>query len=316
MLKNKQFDFVGSFKKFLILSGVLFLIGIIFCVAFGPVLDISFKGGTKISYFYTGTVDTDAAKALADETLGKKTNVDTTSGVSDSSQKLIVSLADNEAVSTEKIDALTKAMAEKFPDNEVVQAEVNSVNPTVGTIFFLKCLAAVLIAAVLVILWVGIRFRKIGGWSAGIAALIALVHDILIAFFAAVVFRLSIDSNFIAVVMTLLGYSLNNTIVVFDRVRENRRTYGSKMPLAELVNLSNNQVLSRNIMTSLTTVIAILTIFVVCQFTGLTSLNTLTVPMIFGLISGSFSSICLAPPLWVFWQNRNAAKAKKAAKKQ
>ncbi len=308
MLKNKSFAFVANLKKFLLISGILLLAGLICTLVFGPVLDISFQGGTKISYSFTGELDTDAVRKFADETLSKKTAVAITAGVADSSQKLIVSLADNQALNTESIDALTKALTEKYPDNAIEQAEVNSVNPSVGTVFFLKCLVAVLIAAVLVIVYVAIRFRKIGGVSAAITALIALLHDVLIAFFAATVLRLSIDTNFMAVVMTLLGYSLNNTIVVFDRIRENRRVYGSKKPLDELVDLSNNQVLARNIMTSLSTIIVILVVFVVCEITGLTSLRTLTVPLMFGLVAGSYSSICLAPALWVKWRELRSRK--------
>ncbi len=305
-VEEKKINFTGNFKRIGAVAVALVLVGVIVSTVFGPVLDITFSGGTKISYSYTGDIDTDEVKALADKTLGKTTKVDTTSGVSDQSQKLVISLADKAAVSADKIDALSKALDKDFADNKPVQAEVNSVNATVGSIFFLKCLVAVAIAAILVVLYVGWRFRKIGGWTAGLSALIALVFDVLIAFFAAVIFRLEIDANFIAVVMTLLGYSLNNTIVVFDRIRENRRVYGDKMPVEELVDLSNTQVLSRNIVTSLTTVIAILTVFVVCQFTGISSLNTLTVPLIFGLISGTLSSICLAPSLWVVWKNRKA----------
>ena len=143
------------------------------------------------------------------------------------------------------------------------------------------------------------------------AALIALLHDVLLAFFAAVILRLNIDSNFIAVVMTLLGYSLNDTIVVFDRVRENRRHYGQSKSIAEITNISNNQVLSRNIMTSLTTVIAIVTIMVVAEIKGLTSLRTLTIPLTVGLLSGTYSSVCISPGLWVKWQERKARKAAK-----
>lgn len=305
-VEEKKINFTGNFKRIGAVAVALVLVGVIVSAVFGPVLDITFSGGTKISYSYTGDINTDEVKALADKTLGKTTKVDTTSGVSDQSQKLVISLADKAAVSAEKIDALSKALDKDFADNKPVQAEVNSVNATVGSIFFLKCLVAVAIAAILVVLYVGWRFRKIGGWTAGLSALIALVFDVLIAFFAAVIFRLEIDANFIAVVMTLLGYSLNNTIVVFDRIRENRRVYGDKMPVEELVDLSNTQVLSRNIVTTVTTVIAILTVFVVCQFTGISSLNTLTVPLIFGLISGTLSSICLAPSLWVVWKNRKA----------
>lgn len=313
-MKNKSIDFNGNLKKYIIISATLLLIGLIVTLVFGPVLDINFKGGTKISYSYTGKIDTDAVAKLATDTVGKKISADVSSGVSDSSQKLILSLADNEALEADTIDALLKDLQKEFADNKIEQSEVNSVSPTVGTVFFIKCLVAVVIACILVIIYVAIRFRKIGGVSAAITALIALLHDVLLAFFAAVVLRLNIDSNFIAVVMTLLGYSLNNTIVVFDRVRENRRVYGQSKPLAEITNISNNQVLSRNIMTSLTTVIAILTILIVAEIAGLTSLRTLTIPLTVGLISGTYSSICIAPGLWVRWHGKQLAKTQNAKK--
>ena len=161
-------------------------------------------------------------------------------------------------------------------------------------------------------LYIAFRFRKIGGWLAGVSALLALLHDVLIAFFVMIVFRLDIDSNFVAVVMTLLGYSLNSTIVVFDRIRENRRAFGSKQTLVETLNMSNTQVLSRNVMTSLATFVAIFVVLVVCELNGITSLRSLTIPLCFGIISGAYSSICLAPAIWVKW--KNASDAKKAAK--
>ncbi len=313
MLKNKQVDFYKNFKLCAIISVSLLVIGIVFTAIFGPVLDISFQGGTKISYSYTGKLDTAAVEKLASDTVGKTVKADTTSGVSDDSKKLVLSLADNEALETKTIDELNKALDSKFKDNKLVQAEVNSVSPAVGVTFFLKCLVAVTIAGILVIVYVALRFRKIGGLSAGVTALIALIHDVLIAFFAAVVLRLNIDANFIAVVMTLLGYSLNGTIVVFDRIRENRGIYGRNKPLAELVNISNNQVLSRNIITSVSTTLAIVTVLIVCEITGLTSLRTLTIPLTIGLISGAYSSIFLAPVIWVKWQE---LKEKHAANKK
>lgn len=317
MLKNKEFDFIKNLKKYFIISGVVFLIGIIMCVAFGPVLDISFSGGTKIVYSYKGDIDTDKVASVTADSTGRKVNVTTSSGINDSSKKLTISLADKKSLDTSAIDKLDKALTsdKALSKYKMKQAEVNSVNPTVGSIFFMKCLVAVLIAAVFVIIYVAIRFRKIGGLSAGVTAMAALIHDILIAFFVTVIFRLNIDSNFIAVVMTLLGYSLNNTIVVFDRVRENRRNLGTtKFTLDEIVNKSNNQVLGRNIMTTVTTFMAILIVLIVCEIKGITALRSLTIPLCFGLVSGAYSSICIAPALWVKWQDRIAKKKLEAKK--
>lgn len=315
MLKNKKFDFSGSLKKYLIISGALILIGLVLSIVLTPILDISFAGGTRITYAYSGDIDTNKVASVAADTIGKKVTVTTSSGVSDGSQRLTIALSDKESLDTKLIDKLDEKLTsdKQFADNSLKQEEVNSVNATVGAVFFAKCLVAVVIAAVIVLIYVAIRFRKIGGWLAGATALIALIHDVLIAFFAAVVFRLNIDSNFIAVVMTLLGYSLNSTIVVYDRVRENRRIYGNKQPLSETVNISNNQVLVRNIMTTLSTFFAIFAVLVVCEIKGITSMRSLTIPLCFGLVSGSYSSICLAPALWVKW--KTALSQKKSKKK-
>ena len=316
MLKNKSFEFVGNLKKYAIGSLAIILVGLIVALVLGPVLDITFSGGTKITYSYDGKVDTNKVAQLAADTINKKVSVTTTSGVSDDSQKLVVSLADKDALDTDLIDKLTKKLTgDDFKDNKIKQEEVLSVSPSVGVIFFAKCLVAVIIAALLVIIYTAIRFRKIGGWLAGTSAMVALVHDILIAFTVSVIFRLPIDANFIAVVMTLLGYSLNSTIVVFDRVRENRRIYGNKESLDNLVNLSNNQVLSRNIMTNLSTVVSILVVLVVCELNGITSLRSLTIPLCFGLASGAYSSICLAPSVWVKWKQASDAKKKANSKR-
>jgi preprotein translocase subunit SecF len=168
-------------------------------------------------------------------------------------------------------------------------------------------MVAVLITAILVVIYVGIRFRKIGGVSAALTALVALVLDVLVTFFVCVFFRLQIDSNYIAVVLTMLGYSLNDTIVVYDSVRENKKI-GENLTLAEMVNKSLGDVLARNIVTTTTTVLAVITIIVVSEIYGLTSLRTFAIPMVFGLVSGCISSLFIATPLWVRWRNKLDAK--------
>lgn len=196
------------------------------------------------------------------------------------------------------------------------QRNVNetSVNPSLAGTFFLKSLVAVLLTAVLVIIYVGIRFRKIGGVSAAVTALCALILDLLVTFCVCILFRLQIDSNYIAVILTILGYSLNDTIVVYDRVRENRRLTPD-MEIGELVDKSINAVKIRNFVTTLTTFLAVMTIVVVSELYGLTSLRTFAIPMAFGLISGCISSLFIAGPLWVKWRVFSAArKEAKAAR--
>lgn len=182
-----------------------------------------------------------------------------------------------------------------------------------GLSFLLKCLVAVAIASVLMVLYVTIRFKKIGGLSAGVMALVALFHDVAMIYFLYVIFRWPIDSNFIAVVLMILGYSLNDTIVIYDRVREQRKLMGRKVSIDAVFNVSCTKTMRRTIMTSVTTLAAILTVYVVASVFNIASVKGFALPMMIGVISGCYSSLCIAGPLWVMWQNRKAAK-KAAAK--
>ena len=116
------------------------------------------------------------------------------------------------------------------------------------------------------------------------------------------------DSNFMAVILTLLGYSINNTIIIYDRLRENRARYGKKMTGAELVNLSINQTLARSVITTATTVSAMASIAVVCALMGVTSILSFAVPLAIGMLFGFYSSLCLAGPIWIWWTNRKEKK--------
>ena len=199
-------------------------------------------------------------------------------------------------------------LQKQFPDAEFALLEENSVDPSMGFSFLLKCLVAVGIASLLMVLYVALRFRKIGGFSAGVFALVALFHDVAMIFFMYVIFRWPIDSNFIAVVLMILGYSLNDTIVIYDRVREQRKLMGRKVGIDTVFNVSATKTIKRTIMTSVTTLVAIMTVFIVASVFNISSVKGFALPMMIGVISGCYSSICIAGPLWVIWQNRKAKK--------
>ena len=141
--------------------------------------------------------------------------------------------------------------------------------------------------------------------------MVALCHDMIMVFGSFVIFRFDIDANFMAVLLTILGYSINATIIIYDRIRENRRLYGNKYAVDELVNMSVSQTLGRSIHTTVTTVLAMAVVAVVCAICGVTSIISFALPLIVGMIAGVYSSNCIAPTLWVMWQKRNAKKAKK-----
>ena len=185
-------------------------------------------------------------------------------------------------------------------------------NPTIGKEFLLKSVVAVAAACVLILLYVAYRFRKIGGLSAGAMAVVALLNDLLVVYGVFVVLRIPLNGNFIAALLTILGYSINDTVVIYDRIRENSALYGKKMPLPQLVNLSVNQSLARTLMTSITTCAALAIICVVSLVFKLDSIFTFALPLMFGMISGVYSTICIATQLWVDWKERKATAARKA----
>ena len=188
--------------------------------------------------------------------------------------------------------------------NVITLVTSNSVKATVGKGFFIKCLFAMVVGGVFLTLYIGIRFRKIGGVSAGIFATLALIHDILIAYLAYVIFQIPLNDNFIAVVLTILGYSINGTIVVYDRIRENERKFGDVMTINEIVNTSVNQTFTRNVFTSISTLIAVGCIAVVAKINGLDSIISFAFPMAVGLVSGFYSSVLLSSPLWAWWRSK------------
>lgn len=312
-MREFNIDFNKTLKPVAIIYAIIFVIGIVLAMpfAFGVDLDINFSGGTKISYAYTGDLADKDIKAVIDEKLDAKYSLTKSTALAGDTKTFEIALVGKDALSAEGQEELTKALTEKFKDNKIAIYNSNSVSPTIAGTFFLKSLVAVIITAIFVVIYVGIRFRKIGGISAALTALVALVLDVLVTFFVCVIFRLQIDSNYIAVVLTMLGYSLNDTIVIYDRIRENERLNPS-MEIGELVNISVNKVLIRNIVTTVTTFLAVMTIVVVAELFGLTTLRTFAIPMAFGLVSGAISSVFISGPLWVIWKRY---KAKKTAKK-
>ena len=309
----KNYNFVANLKRALIISAAIMLVGVACFAIFGVELDISFKGGTRITYSYKGDLDYKSTEAVIEKTLGKDVSVSESADYKDNSKKLVITLVGADSISTDAQENLAKALTDSYKGVTFELYDSNSVNPSIAGAFFAKSIAAVVLTGLLVVLYVGIRFRKIGGVSAAVTAFASLFLDIFVAFFICVIFRLQIDSNFMAVVLTILGYSLNDTIVVYDRVRENKGM-NPNASTAELVNESLNTVKIRTFITTITTLSAVAMIVVVAELFGLTSLRSFAIPMAFGLISGCISSLFISAPLWVIWKNKAATKSPKAAK--
>ena len=308
-MRKFNIDYSKTFKGVLIVYLSIFVIGAILLAIFGLDLDINFSGGTKISYSYSDELKLSDVEKVVKDTIDNKFTISQSTSLAGDTKTIEVALVGKNALSAESQQELAEALQKKFKDNKIELYNANSVSPTIAGSFFLKSMVAMIITAILVVIYVGFRFRKIGGISAALTALFSLVFDILIAFTTCIIFRLQLDLNFIAVILTILGYSLNDTIVIYDRIRENSRLYSDKK-IGEVVNMSINTVMIRNIVTTITTIVAVLTIVIVAEFFGLTTLRTFAIPMTFGLVSGSISSIFLSGPLWVIWKNYKAKKVK------
>ena len=312
--KTPTINFVGNRKKFYTFSCCIIAIVLVFSAVFGVSMDVEFKGGSMITLAYEGEADLDALKATIGEELNQNNLTLQTGADISGGQTLTITLPGSETLTTDQLDGLLTTLNEEYPENAFQQNEVSNVDATIGNEFLLKSLVALVAACVLILLYVACRFRRIGGWKAGATAVVALLHDMFIIFGVFVLMRIPLNGNFIAAMLTILGYSINDTVVIYDRIRENSALFSKKqMSLKELVNLSVNQSFSRSLMTSITTCLALGVICVVSVVYRLDSIYTFAFPLLFGMISGVYSTICIATPLWVDWKLHKKRAAKKNA---
>ena len=326
-LSKKEFDFLKHRKKFLAIALCVIFIGVICNIFRGVKLDIKFTGGAMLKYSYSlddtvsasdvsasdyMNIDKSIITGLVKELTDKDSSVtlaESASATEDGSKNTItISMSGKDTIAEDTGEVLAQKLTEKYPHVDFALIESNSVDATTGGEFFGKCLVAVVLAAVFMIIYVALRFRKIGGMSAGVTAIIAIIHDCLIVYFTFVILGYSINDNFIAVLLTIIGYSINSTIIIYDRIRENREVMGKNATYAEIANKSLNDTLGRTINTNLTLVAAVLTIVVIAMIYDITSIITFAVPMLAGVIAGAYSSMFISNALWVTWREHRDGK--------
>ena len=301
----KTIDFIKHRKIFALISAAILLLGLIVNLIFGVELDIAFKGGTLLKYSFEGTLN---ESAVTEFVVSKLPNAEVELTEDGENGFNVISISLNDDLDSKTQTTFKDTLSKQYPDNKIAELSTNSLQPSNGRSFFLKCLAAIALASLFLVIYVGLRFRNIGGVSAGVMALLALLHDILFAYFAFVIFRIPLNDNFVAVVLTILGYSLNDTLVIYDRIRENRKKMDKKTSISDVVNLSLNQSLTRNIFTSVCVMIAIGTVAVVALITSMDSIVSFALPMTIGVVAGFYSSTFLCVPLWGKWVERKQAK--------
>ena len=306
--KAFHIGFYENRKKYFAISIGIMLVGVIFNVVFGTQLDVQFKGGAMAIYSYTGDIKPSTVETAVEKSVKRNadvainTNVKT-AGSNETLNNVTLTFAGDQALSVADQKTLLTTLNTTYPNAKFAQVKINSVDPTMGQSFFQKCIVAVIITFLLLDLYIALRFRKIGGSAAGLFAIIALLHDVAMVYFTFIFAGIALNDNFIAVVLTILGYSLNDTIVIYDRIRENRRLMGLKAGYGTLVNTSINQTLTRSLFTAGCTFSSIATVFVVGAVFNLSSVTSFALPMMVGIVTGCYSSICIAGPLYVMWEN-------------
>ena len=307
--EKKQVDFVGLRKRFLTFSACLMAAIVLCAVVLGVHLDTEFTGGAMITLSYENSFEMSVVQKAASEALGSNgLTLQTGENVATGEQTLKISMPGTETVTTDEVQTLLDSLNESCPDNSFAQLSLSNVSAAMGTKFLQKSLVAVVFALVLILAYIAYRFKNIGGLTGGMMAVLALLNDLMVVFGTFVLLRAPLDGNFIAAMLTILGYSINDTVVVYDRIRENRGLLGKKASFEELVNHSVNQSARRTIITTVTTVMALGVMCIVSKLYGLDSIFTFAFPLMMGMLSGVYTSLCVSTSAWVAWSERKNAK--------
>lgn len=214
---------------------------------------------------------------------------------------LMLKVPSKDTLTDTEINNIDELLKEKYRAKGIQQTQ--SVQPFIADEIKKTGLKAVFIASLLIILYIWWRFSTMSGLPAALMALVALVHDAFVMISAYAIFKIPMNESFIAAILTILGYSLNDTIVLYDRIRENSNKM-RKAPIDELVNTSIVQSLSRTMNTSVTTLLAVIIVYIFAAVNNIQSIKEFTFPLIIGIISGTYSSIFIASPLWMMWKQR------------
>lgn len=298
---RKVIHFYENRKIYFGISLIIFIIGLVFMIANGVTLDIQFKGGTVLKYTYSGELDQNEVAVVIEETINQPVDSQIVEDVATGAKRVVLSFAQDSSVTAEDQIAIDNALAENFPDNQLELSSSNTVEPYIGHRFLRNGIIALALAAIMIVIYVAIRFKRISGVSAGVMALVALFHDCVLVFFTFVIFQIPLNDGFIAVVLTIIGYSINDTIVVYDRIRENAGRKEIK-DVGDLMNISVTQTMSRSINTAVATFACVLICLVFAWLFGIDSIIVFALPLAIGIVSGCYSTICIAGPLWVMWQ--------------
>ena len=284
-----MFNIIEKRSIFFIISAIVIIAGIVgFAINGGFNTDIDFTGGTEI-YVNIGTEFDEIA--IRDALKGVD-GVEISSVQKSGETEAIIKTKE---LSQEQKVAAQDAIKVAFADSTILS--VDNVSASVGKELWNNAATSIAIAAILMLIYITFRFELL----TGISAVLALIHDMLVMMSVYALFQFPVNTSFIAAILTILGYSINATIVVFDRVRENTR-FLKKESFADVVNKSIWQTMGRSINTSITTLIVLVALYVL----GVPSIKEFAMPLIIGVVCGCYSSVFLSGQFWVLLKGKNA----------
>lgn len=280
-----RFDFVGRSRLWFALSAGVILVGLLALLLQGLNLGIDFQGGTLLQLRFDKAITIDAIRdVLAIHNLEKSYIQESDEGT------FIIRTRD---LSDETRRDVLAALEDEIGSYQILRTE--RVGGVISAELRNNAYIALTISALLMLVYIALRFE----FKFAVAGILALIHDVLVTVGLFALFRVEIDSTFVAAILTIVGYSINATIVIFDRIRENLKQ-SRKESLADLVNRSISETLTRSINTSATTLFAVVALLL---FGGETT-KVFALALFIGLISGTYSSIFLASPLWYLWRTK------------
>ena len=297
--QNTNIDFVGKRKLGYIFSGTLILVSIVSLILHGgPNYGIDFTGGTSIELKFEKSISTsDLRNAISDVGFGSAV----IKQVGLAAENLFIIRVEKQEEGVQAAQLIEEEMDRDFPDNPYDIRSVQEVGPKIGGELRRAAIMAVLISLLGILIYISYRFE----FKFAVGAVAALFHDVMITLGIFSVLQLEISLVVVAAFLTIVGYSLNDTIVVFDRIRENQKILRREM-LAGIMNISLNQTLSRTVITSLTTLVVVFVLYII----GGEVIHDFSFALLVGVVIGTYSSLFVASPVVLEWHERSEAKNK------
>lgn len=284
-----KFDIIGRRKVWYVISSILIIASLFFMVTRGFNMGIDFTGGTIMDLKFEKTVNINDIRGVLNEYNLSNSTIQLSGESSSSTEAQNVMIRTVDLEEQERKDVMA-ALSDKLGDYQVLREE--KVGATMGTELIMNAIYATIISWLLIIAYVSYRFE----FKFGIAAVLGLVHNVIIVLGAFALTQRQVDSSFIAALLTIIGYSINDTIVIFDRIRENLKLHFRKNgDIVELVNVSIFQTMTRSIYTVCTVLFATFALY----FFGGDTTKDFAFAMLIGFFCGAYTSIFIASPLWV-----------------